>query len=109
MKIRLTESQFASLMFEEMLAEYNIADGNAYHNPYAKKFKHYKELLEKLVDTYGSRMININNGKEYDVYEIYSLSELLGVRYCLSRLIRDGEPYGQVAVKPLALFKPKNY
>lgn len=109
MKVILSEAQLGTCILNEMLSEYNVADGNAFHNPYAKKIKNGQDALKKLIKQYGKIMINIDNGKEYCVYEIYSLAELLGIRYCLCRLIKDNEPYGQIAVKPLIQFKDKNY
>ena len=52
-------------------------------------------------------MLNVENGKEYLTYEIYSLANAIGKRYCLCQLLKDGEQYGAIATKPMALFKPK--
>lgn len=103
MKILLTENQLSSII----LNEYNIADGNASHNPYKKKFENAKERLKKLIDIQGKTMVSMENGDEYKVYEIVSLGQMLGTRYCICRIIKDNETQGTVMVKPMALFKEK--
>lgn len=108
MKIFLNENKFASLL-NEFINEYNIYDGNADKNPYAKKIKLAKLSLEKLLYTNGVIMTNIENGKDYLVYELFSLANVIGKRYCLCQLIKDNEQYGQIATKPLAMFKQKQY
>lgn len=104
-KIILSENQIKQAFVAQMIKE-GIADGNAEHNPYAKQIKKANDDLKKLVTNYGGIMVNINNGKYYYVYEVMSLSDVLGKRYCLCLLIKDNAPYGQIAVKPLNLFKP---
>ena len=54
-------------------------------------------------------MINIRNGRDYLVYELLSLANAIGKRYCLCQLLKDGKPYGSVYTKPMHLFKMKNY
>jgi hypothetical protein len=105
MRIILDEERFSKLMVERIL-EYNIYDGNADHNPYAKKLNTSMEALENLISREGYQMVNIENGKNYLVYEIVSMANIIGVRYCLSRLIKNGEPYGSIYVKPLSLYRP---
>lgn len=111
MKVFVNEEKFASILLSEMINEYEISDGNAFHNPYRKKLQRGKDLLKKLVEQYGKIMTSIENGRDYCVYEIYSLSQSLGVRYCICRLIDNEtyEPKGTVLVKPLETFKIKNY
>lgn len=109
MKILVNEDKFISLMINEMINEYNISDGNAFHNPYHKKLENRKERLKKLVATNGVVMTSIENGKDYIVYEIYALAELIGARYALCRAIKDNEPKGAVMVKPFESFRIKNY
>ena len=78
-------------------------------NPYTKKIKQGKESLEKLLFRDGTVMINIENGKEYLTYELFSLADVIGKRYVICQLIKDGEQYGQISTKPMELFKLKNY
>ena len=107
-KILLSENKLVNLL-TEMMFEYNINDGNADNNPYTKKIDAAKDSLEKLLSLNGTVMLNIENGKEYLTYELCSLADVIGKRYVLCQLLKDGEQYGQVSTKPMELFKLKNY
>lgn len=109
MKIIINEDKITSLLLSEIINEYEVSDGNAFHNPYKKKFERGKKLLRRLVEREGKIMTCMENGDDYYVYEIYSLSQLLGVRYALCRIIRDKKASGTVLIKPLEMFKVKNY
>jgi hypothetical protein len=100
MKIILKESRLPSFI-KEIIKESG-------RNPYSDKLDAAMNSLVKMLSNDGSRMINIENGKEYLVYYVESLSNALGKNYCISRLIKDGQPYGQIMVKPMDLFKIKN-
>lgn len=54
-------------------------------------------------------MTNIENGKDYLVLENVSLTNLIGKRCCICRLINDNKVFGPIYVKPLDLFKTKLY
>lgn len=108
MKIILNEEKLPVLALE-ILKEYNISDGNAYHNPYKKALDMADEALDNFIYNYGKVMVDIENGKEYLVFEIAALSELIGKRYCICKLIKDGEPFGIIYAKPLDNFRVKNY
>lgn len=107
-KILLSENKLVNLL-TEMMFEYDINDGNADNNPYARKINAAKDSLENLLSIDGTVMINIENGKEYLTYELLSLADVIGKRYCLCQLLKDGEQYGSVSTKPMELFKLKNY
>ncbi len=107
-KILLNENKLVNLL-TEMMFEYNINDGNADNNPYAKKIDAAKDSLESLLSMNGTVMLNMENGKEYLTYELFSLADVIGKRYVLCQLLKDGEQYGQVSTKPMELFKLKNY
>lgn len=107
-KIFLSENKLVNLL-TEMMFEYNSYDGNSERNPYAKKIDVSKKSLEKLLSLEGAVMVNIENGKEYLTYELFSLADVTGKRYCLCQLLKDGEQYGQISTKPMELFKLKNY
>lgn len=109
MKIILSENKLQGLLREMLLNEYNSFDGNAYRNPYAKNIQIAKDSLENLLVNDGTIMVDIENGKEYITYELYSLAEVLGKRYCVCKLLKDGEPYGAISIRPLQMFKIKNY
>lgn len=102
MKILINEQKFSCLL-TNMINEQDTT------NPYRQKIERDKESLEKLLQVNGIVMINIQNSKEYVVYELQSLNNVLGKRYCICRLIKDGEQYGQISTKPLSMFKSKNY
>lgn len=102
MKIFLNEQKF-SCFLTNMINEQNTT------NPYSQKIEKDKESLEKLLNNNGIVMNNIQNGKDYVVYELQSLNNVLGKRYCICRLIKDGEQYGQISTKPLSMFRFKNY
>ena len=108
MKILLSENKLMSLI-TEIMTEYNIYDGNADNNPYSKSVEKDINSLENLIKNDGIIMVNIENGKEYIVYELYSLANIIGKRYCLCQLVKDYKPYGAIYTKPLKLFKVKNY
>jgi hypothetical protein len=107
MRIIINESQLSTVL-TQMSQGVKNADGNLKHNPRAMQIDTAVDSLEKLLLTNGSRMINIMNGKEYVTYELYSLANTIGKRYCICKLIKDGEPYGTLYVRPLVMFKPKN-
>ena len=67
------------------------------------------ESLKNLIKRDGVLMTNIKNGKTYCVYEITSIANVIGKRFCIIQLMKDGELYGPISVKPLSLFKEKNY
>ena len=107
MKIIVNEDKISTLM-TRLLIEYNISDGNADKNPYTKKINASMDALERLLSQEGILAINIENGKEYLVYEIHSLAQTIGKRYCLCRLIKDNQAYGAIYTKPMAMFRLKN-
>jgi len=108
MKIILSEDKFSHLL-TEMMIEYNSFDGNSERNPYEKKIESDMNSLEKLLKRDGIIMTNIRNGKDYLIYELISLTNAIGKRYCLCQLIKNGEGYGAIYTKPMHLFKLKNY
>lgn len=106
MKIILNEKKLVPLMLNEIIREYNISDGNADHNPYKKKIDNATETLKNLVKTQGIPMLNINNGRQYLVFEIIALAELVGKRYGICQIIKDNEAHGTISIKPMVSFKP---
>lgn len=89
-------------------SDYNpLADGNSTHNPYAKQIKQHIELLSNFLKNNCQIMTSIDNGKDYLVYEIAAFANIIGRRYCICQLLKDGEPFGSIYVKPLTLFRLK--
>lgn len=105
-KIYLKEEKLNKL-FDVLMLESNSGNSNNYQ--YTKKAENAKKMLEHLLYNNGVVMINVENNKEYLVYELSSLVNIIGKRYCLCQLIKDNEQYGSVLTKPLCLFKYKNY
>lgn len=103
MKIILNEEKFSSL-----LTNFINEDLNKKH-PIYNKIKSAMTSLENLISRDGVLMVNIDNNKEYVVYEDLTLTNLIGKRYCHCRLLKDGKPYGPIYTKPLDLFKMKMY
>lgn len=81
---------------------------NEIHNPYTNKIDSALKSLNNLIMNSGSIMYNIENGKDYIVYYDESVSNTIGKNYCLSKLMKDGKPYGQISIKPMDTFKIKN-
>lgn len=109
--IYLAENKFHKLLLEELGSSnyYNpIADGNVEHNPYRKAIDIAQDRLSKFLETDGVPMVSISNGKEYFIYEIAELADLIGKRYCICQLVKDNKLFGSVFIRPLNSFKIKN-
>ena len=102
MKIILNEKKFSSLVINRLFESF-------YVNPITKRIDGDLESLKNLIKRDGVLMTNIKNGKTYCVYEITSIANVIGKRFCIIQLMKDGELYGPISVKPLSLFKEKNY
>jgi hypothetical protein len=103
MKIILNEKNFSYLIG-------NVINENLHSkHPLKVKVDNAMCSLEKLLEREGVIMTNIENGKDYVVYEIVSLENLIGKKFCNCRLLKDGKPFGPIYTKPLALFKMKMY
>ena len=115
MRVILTEEQFKHYLLIEYVnqsisgeTEYNpSADGNSEHNPYSKQIKVNGKLLTNFLHSYGKVMTNIDNGKDYYVYEINTFINLVGKRFCICQLIRNNKGYGAIFVKPFSIFRLK--
>ena len=101
MKIILNEKSFSSFL-GNLINESNI-------NPISQKINIATDLLERMISHNGLLMLNIENGKEYLVLEDVTLTNLIGKRCCICRLMKEGKAFGPIYVKPLDLFKMKNY
>lgn len=113
MKVVLTESQFEKIFLSEIAQNiqnnvYNpTADGNSNHNPYTRKIDRGLKRLLSFLRNNGRIMTNIDNGKDYIIYEISSFANLMGVRFVICQLVREDGPYGSIYVKPFELFRIK--
>ncbi len=102
MKITIREDNLP-ILFNDILFEDFKLD-----NPYLNKINADVESLNNFIRLNGSLMVSKENEREYMVYELIGLAKLIGHRYCMCRLIKDGDGYGAVYVKPLSMFKIKN-
>lgn len=114
MRVILKESQFNKLLINEIQNAISldnhydpVADGNTEHNPYQKKLDQSMDHIESFLKNNGRIMTNIDNGKDYLVYEILSFANLLGKRTVICQLIKDNMPFGSIYIKPWMLFKTK--
>lgn len=107
MRIILNENNMLGLLTKVIIEGKNTFDGNSDHNPYAKKLNSDKSSLENLLKNDGYIMTNIENGSDYVVYEVVAFANIIGKRYCICQLIKNGEQYGAIYVKPLNTFKIK--
>lgn len=103
MKIILNEDNFL-LMLNNIINESFVTK-----DPLSNKINLTDELLEKLITNNGNIMVNIKNQKLYAVYEDAALTNMIGKRVCICRLLKDNKPYGPIYVKPMDLFKIKTY
>lgn len=103
MKIKLTESQFDRLILYELADTY----GNAKYVSYVNRVDSANKSLETFLYNNGAIMVNIKNGKEYLVFELEALTNLIGRRYGLVQLVKDGEPYDTIYIKPIELYRRK--
>ncbi len=104
MKIILNESKFSSLL-DTILNESSLKKDH----PLFKKIEMAKNSLKKLLVNNGVLMTNIENEKDYLVYEITSLTNEIGKRFCICQLVKDGEASGLISIKPFEMFKIKMY
>lgn len=103
MKIKLTESQFDRLILYELADTYD----NAKYVSYVNRVDSANKSLETFLYNNGAIMVNIKNGKEYLVFELEALTNLIGRRYGLVQLVKDGEPYDTIYIKPIELYRRK--
>lgn len=104
MKIKLTESQFDKLMLMELMNTYNNRQA---YTSYIDKVDSANKSLETFLYNNGVIMLNIKNGKEYLVFELEALTNMIGRRYGLVQLIKNGEPYDTIYIKPIELYRIK--
>lgn len=104
MKIKLTESQFNRLMLSELLDAHNNFQA---YTSYINRVDSANKSLETFLYNNGVVMVNIKNGKEYLVFELEALTNMIGRRYGLVQLIKNGEPYDTIYIKPIELYRRK--
>ena len=75
--------RYITLLKENTINEEWVADGNANHNPYAKRWKAERQALKDFICNYGALMQSKENGKIYKCYYDQTLSQLIGYNYCI--------------------------
>lgn len=78
----ITES-LLSYVYKTVLNEEVVADGNAQHNPYQKRWKQERKELKEYIIAYGTLMTSMENGKQYVVLFQPEISRLVGNNYGL--------------------------
>lgn len=71
------------LLKENAISDEVVADGNAEHNPYKKRWDAERQALKDFICNFGKLMTSKENGKTYKVYYDKTLSELVGYNYCI--------------------------
>ena len=100
MNIIIKESKLNILLTE-------LFNNNLSNQVVNQKVERNSQLLGNFLKQYGLLMTNIENGKDYLVYELNTLTNMIGKRYGMFQLMKDGEPYQSIYVKPLDLYKRK--
>lgn len=119
--INIDESQLNRLILKEddgylsekikailpLIKEEVVADGNAEHDIYGKKWKHQKDLLKDYICQNGVLMQSMENGKIYMVLRDDKLSSFLGVEYAYCVQYDDStmKPSGTVYIRALSTFR----
>jgi hypothetical protein len=75
--------EIAERYIRASLNEEVVADGNADHNPFKKRWKYERETLINYLTNYGEIMTSKENGKQYKVLFDDMLSNRIGLNYCL--------------------------
>ena len=65
------------------LNEEVVADGSASHNPFKERWKHERKVLKDYICNYGTLMTSKENGKQYRCLYDQTLSQRLGINYCI--------------------------
>lgn len=100
MNIIIKESKLNILLTE-------LFNNNLSNQVVNQKVERDSQLLCNFLKQYGLLMTNIENGKDYLVYELNNLTNMIGKRYGMVQLMKDGEPYQSIYIKPLDLYRRK--
>lgn len=68
---------------ENKVNEEVVADGNAEHNPFEKRWKAERQALKDFLVNCGKIMTSKENGKQYKVFYDQTISNLIGYNYCI--------------------------
>lgn len=94
---------------EQILKEEVVADGNAEHNPYAKRWHFERNSLINFLVNNGTLMTSKENGKQYYTYYDEMLSNYLGINYviCVQYNQEDLTPGSIIYVRAQDKFAPQ--
>lgn len=81
----------------QLMKEEVVADGNAEHNPYKKRWDAERKALKDFICNFGKLMTSKENGKTYKVYFDKTLSDLVGYNYCICL------QWDQIEMKPKSI------
>lgn len=81
--IGIDESKDMSEYLYNLINEEVVADGNASHNMYAKRWKQERELLKRYILNFGILMTSKENGKTYKIILLNELYNAIGNKYCI--------------------------
>jgi hypothetical protein len=100
--------KYLKLLKESTLNEEWVADGNANHNPYAKRWKAERKALKDFLCNFGKLMQSKENGKVYKCYYDKTLSQLIGYNYviCIQYDISTNKPSSTLYIRALDKFSP---
>lgn len=86
-----------------------VADGNAQHNPYKKRWKQEREDLKNYIISYGQLKTSMENGKQYVVLFQPEISRLIGNNYglCVQYDPIDGEYRSVIYIRAMDKFTDK--
>lgn len=100
--------KYLKLLKESTLNEEWVADNNANHNPYAKRWKAERKALKDFVSNYGKLMQSKENGKLYKCYYDKVLSQLIGYNYviCIQNDISTNKLGSTLYIRALDKFSP---
>lgn len=67
----------------KLFCEEVVADGNAEHNPYAKRWDEERDTLINFLVNNGTLMTSKENGKKYFTYYDEKLSSYIGINFVI--------------------------
>lgn len=76
-------NESATSFKKDIIDEEVVADGNAEHNPFEKRWKAERQALKDFLVNCGKIMTSKENGKQYKVFYDQTISNLIGYNYCL--------------------------
>ena len=103
--------KYIKLLKNATLNEEWVADGNAEHNPYAKRWKTERQALKNFICNYGKLMQSKESSKQGRIYKVFydqGISNLIGFNYglCVQWDIATNKPKSTVYIRAIDRFTP---